>query len=97
MLSPEEALAALKSENARYVDDPRTVLDSTGGSAALRGRTPGPLGDDRWLRRQPRTAQTDLRRPRPRWVIRGSIDPIRRGWATRSSPAGVCGAATGRR
>ena len=62
-LTPDEAIAALKSGNERYVNDPQ-VCTMKLAAASRRGRTAsGSLGDDHQLCRQPGPSRTDLRRP----------------------------------
>ena len=69
-LSPDEALAALKEGNARYVSHPELCsIDLAEQRASVAGAS-GALGDGDRLRRQPRPAGTHLRRPRSRAVVR---------------------------
>ena len=69
-LSPDEALAKLKAEKQALRQPSGTLLDRPCGAARRSSGTPGAMGDDHQLRRQPRSAGTDLRRPRRRRALR---------------------------
>ena len=55
-LSPQDALAALKSGNERFVSQSGALHGRSRAEPQRGRRAPGALGDDRLLRRQPRAS-----------------------------------------
>ena len=70
-LTPDQALAALKEGNARYVSNPQVcVADLARRSAPTWRSSQAPWADHRRLLRQPRPARAAVRRPGARPAVR---------------------------